>query len=174
MIRRMKMKIDACSDALMWKHRVTVNRISSASRTGNGNGSGNLKSRSGSPWSWKRIANGKRVSPDGICLRFNIEMSEVLENLVPGIVRTTRVQFISPYKFYRSNYCSNIYWKLNNSNKISWYCFLIFINITKTFLYVIFICYFYMLLAWKFEKHRVFKRIIIFLKFHQDIFCVIS
>ena len=80
-IRQMKMKIDV---QMSWcesvGYPVTVNRISSASRTGNSNGSGNLRSRSGSPWSWKRIANGKRVSPDGICLQFNIEMSEVLKS----------------------------------------------------------------------------------------------
>ena len=69
-----------CLDMKALEYPVTVNRISSASRTGNSNGSGNLRSRSGSPWSWKRIANGKRVSPDGICLQFNIEMSEVLKS----------------------------------------------------------------------------------------------
>lgn len=46
MLRRMKMKIDVQT---LWRGSVeyplTVNRISSASRTGNGNGSGNLRSR---------------------------------------------------------------------------------------------------------------------------------
>lgn len=107
-IYRMKMKIDVQT---LWcgsvRYPVTVNRISSASHTGNSNGSGNLRSRSGSPWSWKRIANGKQVSPDGICLQFNIEMSKVLKSCY--LARHEQREFNLSYPINLASYYLRIF-----------------------------------------------------------------